>query len=261
MIDSHCHLIDRRYGEEPTLTPEQIIAAAHAAGVQGLVSIATGPRQWAQSMAIAQANPHVWLAAGLHPGHVEEESCTEDDLRRLTHCPKLVALGETGLDYHFTQAPEVLASQQTMFRSHLKVAQEAGLPVVVHTRDAEADTLAILSEFPGVPFVLHCFTASAEMAHAAVAMGGYISFSGVLTFKNSGALRALAAELPPERILIETDAPYLAPEPLRGRRCTPDMVVHTAHVLAACRSQSPHEIMEITAANTRRLFARMGAGA
>lgn len=260
LIDSHCHLLHRRFmEEEPAQSPQQLLAAARAAGVAKLVTVATVKAEWQPALSFAVANPGVGVAAGLHPNHAHEEEVTEADLLTLAKNPYLVALGETGLDYHYNTDPAIHARQQASFRLHLKVAAQTGLPVVVHTRQAESDTLAILNESPGVPFVLHCFTGSAAMAHQAVQMGGYISFSGVLTFKKSDDLRAIAAALPPERILIETDAPYLAPEPHRSRRNSPALVVHTVQVLARVRGLTPQSAASLTTQNTLRLFPRLAS--
>lgn len=262
LIDSHCHFLHERFaGEVPVLSAEEIYLRAKAAGVTGMVGIATVPDEWQPYLDFARGHEGVWVAAGLHPNHVHEETVTAEGLRALATQPHVVALGETGLDYHYlpegANREDVRRCQHENFHLHMQVARETGLPVVVHTREAEDDTLAILRTYPEVQFVLHCFTGSLAMAEAAVAMGGYISFSGVLTFKKSQELRNIATALPGDRILVETDAPYLAPEPHRGRRCEPAQVTHTAAVLAACRSQPIEDIAEMTVANTRALFTRM----
>ncbi|MCP5405864.1 MAG: TatD family hydrolase [Pseudomonadaceae bacterium] len=256
LIDSHCHLLHPRFGEEPAQTPANLLADAQAAGVAQVVNVACRREEWAPALALAEAEARVWVAAGIHPHDAGEGGMvTLDELAGLAAHPRVVALGETGLDYYYDTAPK--AVQQESFHLHLQAAKAAGLPVVIHTRDAEDDTLAILREHMGVPFVLHCFTGTAAMAAAAVEMGGYISFSGVLTFKKSDDLRAIAATLPHDRVLVETDAPYLAPEPKRGKRCTPAMVAHTAACLAKVWQMGDDGVADITATNTCRLLARM----
>lgn len=235
--------------------PVQLVDDACAAGVGAVVTIACRREEWAPALALAAADSRVWVGAGVHP-HDATENVTADELRALAANPRVVALGETGLDYYYDTAPREV--QKTSFETHLAVAREVGLPVIVHTRDAEADTLAMLREHKGVPFVLHCFTGTAAMAEAAIELGGYISFSGVLTFKKSAELRLIASRLPQERVLVETDAPYLAPEPNRGRRCAPAMVAHTAACLAQVWGLDVGTTAQKTAANTRRLFTRLG---
>lgn len=254
LIDSHCHLQHARFGEEPARTPTQLVDDAVAAGVGQVVTIACRRQEWAPALALAEADSRIWVGAGVHP-HDATELPTEDELRQLAAHPRVVGLGETGLDYYYDTAPRDV--QQAMFHRHVQVAKEVGLPVIIHTRDAEADTLAILKEHPGVPFVLHCFTGTAMLAEAAVELGGYISFSGVLTFKKSEELRLIASRLPHDRVLVETDAPYLAPEPNRGRRCAPAMVTHTAACLAQVWGVGLEDVQTKTAANTRRLMERI----
>lgn len=256
LIDSHCHVFHARFTEDPARTPVQLVDDAAAAGVGSVVTIACRREEWPEALALAGADARVWVGAGIHPHDAGESGMiTAEELAALAANPRVVALGETGLDYHYETAPHDV--QKESFRLHLAAARAAGLPVVIHTREAEADTLAMLREFPDVRFVLHCFTGTAEMAEAAVAMGGYISFSGVLTFKKSDDLRAIAAKLPRERVLVETDAPYLAPEPNRGRRCAPAMVLHTAACLAKVWQMGHDEVAALTSANTRRLFNRL----
>lgn len=260
MIDSHCHLMDERYSEEePHLTPSQIIADALANGVTHAIGIACERHEWEPNLAFAATNPHVSLAVGIHPYHAGEGGLiTETELLDLASRSKVVALGETGLDYSaHNQAPK--ADQHASFHTHLNIAAQLGIPAVIHTRDAEEDTLAILREHPKAPFVLHCFTGSRAMAQAAIGQRGYISFSGILTFKKSQELRDIAAALPRDKVLIETDAPYLAPEPYRGKRNTSSLLPYTAETLAKVWQVSPTEAAQITAANTRRLFTRLPA--
>lgn len=258
MIDSHTHFLHRRFHEEePPLTPEQILANATQAGVTHLIGIACRRDEWGPYLAFAQNHPHVAVAAGIHPQDVEEGALIQaEELQTLAQSPKVVALGETGLDYHYDTAPKT--AQWQSFHTHLKVAEEQGLPAVIHTRDAEADTLQILSEHKAA-FVLHCFTGSRDMAEKAVEQGGYISFSGILTFKKSQELRDIAAALPREKVLIETDAPYLAPEPFRGKRNQSSLLPHTAQMLASVWQLPLTETVKITVENTLRLFPRLSA--
>lgn len=256
LIDSHCHLFHGRFGEEPARTPGQLVDDAVAAGVGEVVTIACRRDEWPEALALAAVDLRVWLGAGVHPHDAGEGGMIgKGELLALAANPRVVALGETGLDYYYDTAPREV--QQESFRVHAMVAQETGLPLIIHTREAEVDTLEVLREFPDVRFVLHCFTGTAAMAEAAVAMGGYISFSGVLTFKKSNDLREIAASLPRARVLVETDAPYLAPEPVRGKRCSPAMVVHTAACLAEVWQMGHDEVAALTSANVHALFPRM----
>ncbi|MBI1309548.1 MAG: YchF/TatD family DNA exonuclease [Proteobacteria bacterium] len=260
LIDTHCHLLHARYADEPAVTPTQLIEESIKNNVLQCIGIACERAEWQPYQALAAAHPaQVFLAVGIHPQSAGEGGqTTEEELLSLAQNPQVVAFGETGLDYHFEDnAPK--PAQQTSFHTHLEVAQKAGLPAVIHTRDAEADTLAILAEHPHARFVLHSFTGSRALAEKAVEQGGYISFSGILTFKKSTELRQIASILPREKVLVETDAPYLAPEPVRGRRCTPAMVAHTAAVLAQVWQCSTAEAAQITSANARALFTRLAA--
>lgn len=261
LIDTHCHLQHARFAEDPAVTPEMLIAEAHAAGVEKLINIACERHEWAPALALAEAHAGVYVGAGIHPYHAGEGGMmTEAELLELAKHPKVVGFGETGLDYHYglERAPKEV--QHESFHVHLRAAKVAGLPVIIHSRDAEEDTLAILREHPGVAFVLHCFTGSRKMAFEAVELGGYISFAGVLTFKKNQELRDTAADLPPDRVLVETDAPYLAPEPFRGKRCTPAMVKETARVLAGLWGDVPPQAGEgdVTSLRGSSPQARMG---
>lgn len=252
IIDTHCHLQHERFGlEAPAMTPEALIAEAKLAGVEALINIACERHEWAPALKLADEQPGVYVGAGIHPYHAGEGGMIRvEELLELAKHPKVVGFGETGLDYYhgLERAPKEV--QHESFHVHLRAAKEAGLPVIIHSRDAEEDTLAVLRQHPGVPFVLHCFTGSRRMAFEAVEMGGYISFAGVLTFKKNQELRDIAADLPRDRVLVETDAPYLAPEPYRGKRCHPSMVVGTAKALATVSQNE-------TAANARRLFKQL----
>lgn len=259
LIDSHCHLFDHRYTtEDPALTPQQILDSARENGVAHLITIACERPQWQPSLAFTATTPHASVAVGIHPYHAGEGGLvTEQELLEIaSKNPKVVAFGETGLDYSPHNSCEKSLQHQS-FHTHLQASEKAGIPTVVHTRDAEADTLAILAEHPKTAFVLHCFTGSRSLAEKAIEQGGYISFSGILTFKKTQELRDIAASLPHNRILLETDAPYLAPEPVRSRRNQPALLPHTAETLAKVWQMQPAEVAQITAQNTRRLFTRL----
>jgi TatD DNase family protein len=255
LIDSHCHL------DFPDLASdrEAMLARAKAAGVGLVVTISTRVRRFDELRAIVEAHDNVFCSVGTHPHHAAEEpDVTADELVALTRHSKVVAIGEAGLDYHYDNSPRDL--QERGFRTHIAAARATGLPLVIHARDADQDVARILEEetAKGVfPFVLHCFTGGPELARRGLALGGFVSFSGVVTFKNSGALRQIARDVPLDRLLVETDAPYLAPEPLRGRTNEPANVVHTAARLAEVRELSAEEIADATTQNVFRLFKKV----
>ncbi len=255
LIDSHCHL------DFPDLAQERdaILARAKAAGVDLMVTISTRVRRFDEVRAIAEAHAEVFCSVGTHPHHTAEEpDVTQEELVALARHPKVVAIGEAGLDYHYDRSPRV--DQEKGFRTHIAAAQATGLPLVIHAREADDDVARILEEETAkgaFPFVLHCFTGGAELARRGVALGGYVSFSGVLTFKNSAALRDIAQHVPLDRLLVETDAPYLAPEPLRGRTNEPANVVHTAGQLAAVRGLGAGAIAQATTENFFRVFSKV----
>jgi TatD DNase family protein len=255
LIDSHCHLDFPDFAAEL----DAVVARARAAGIERMVTISTRVARQAELLAITERFPDVYCSVGTHPHYAHEElDITTADLVARTRAAKVVALGEAGLDYHYDNSPR--EAQERGFRSHIAAARETGLPLVIHTRDADADTARILEEETGkgaFPAVLHCFTGGPELARRAVALGLFISFTGILTYKNSDALRAIAAELPADRILVETDAPYLAPKSFRGKRNEPAFVVETAKVLADTRGVSLDEIARQTTANFFRLFAKV----
>jgi len=254
LIDSHCHLDFPDFAEDL----DAIVARAQAAGVAGIVTICTRVRRFASVLQIAEAHDAVFCSVGTHPHNAgEEPDVTAAELVRLSAHPKVVAIGEAGLDYHYDKSPRPL--QAAGFRTHVAAARETGLPLVIHARAADADVVAILedeTEKGAFPFILHCFSSGRELARAGVRLGGYVSFSGILTFRNSDELRAIAAELPRERLLVETDAPFLAPVPLRGKRNEPAHVVHTAAVLAAATGMSSEEVARVTTDNFFRIFSR-----
>jgi TatD DNase family protein len=252
LIDSHCHL-DYFQGDDRTA----ILARAQDAGVAEMVTIGTRLSRAAEQIAMAEADANVWCTIGTHPHHAAEEDLPQEQaITALAAHPKVIGIGEAGLDYFYDKAPRDVQAQA--FRTQIRAARAANLPICIHTRDADDDTLAILKDEQeqGGPFLflLHCFSAGRALAEAGVAMGGYVSFSGILTFPKSGALRAIAADLPGDRILVETDAPYLAPVPFRGKRNEPAHVAHTARVLAEARGVTSDEIAATTTANFRRLF-------
>ena len=253
LIDSHCHLDSFTEAELP-----EILARAAAAGVERMVTIGTSMPQAATVTALAEAHPEVWATVGVHPHRAAEGVMPDvEDIVALTRHPRVIGVGESGLDYFYDKAPRDV--QREGFRRHIRAARAAGLPLVVHARDADADIAAILAEERAggaFDFLLHCFSSTPELAEKAVEMGGYISFSGILTFPKSAELRELAARLPEDRLLVETDAPYLAPVPLRGKRCEPAYTAHTARVLAEARGISPERLAEITTANFHRLFPK-----
>ncbi|GAA2871111.1 TatD DNase family protein [Aminobacter niigataensis] len=255
LVDSHCHLDFPDFAEERA----DIIARAKAAGVERMVTISTRVKRFEQVLAIAEEYDEVYCSAGTHPHNADEElDVTVADLVRLSAHPKVVAIGEAGLDYHYDKSPRDAQAQG--LRVHIAAARETGLPLVIHARSADEDMAAILREETGkgaFPFILHCFSSGAELARVGVELGGYVSFSGIVTFKNSGELRDIAKDVPRDRLLVETDAPYLAPIPHRGKRNEPAYVANTASVLAETIGVSTDEMAEITTTNFFRLFTKM----
>jgi TatD DNase family protein len=255
LVDSHCHL------DFPDFAPDldAIVERAAAARIARIVSISTRVRQFDQLLAIAEQFPNVFCSVGTHPHQAHEElDVTVEELVERSRHPKVVAIGEAGLDYHYDYSPR--DAQETGFRRHIAAARTTRLPLVVHAREADADIGRILEEETGkgaFSAVLHCFTSGRELALRAIDLGLYISFTGILTFKKSDELRAIAAELPAERILVETDAPYLAPGKFRGKRNEPSYVTETAKVLAAARGVSFDQIAHQTTENFFRLFNKV----
>jgi len=257
LVDSHCHLDFPDFAIEL----EAVVARARAAGIVNMVAISTRVRRRAALLAIADRFPEVYCSIGTHPHYAHEEAdISLGELVTASRGDKVVAIGEAGLDYYYDNSPR--EAQERGFRTHIAAARETGLPLVIHSRDADNDTARILEEETGkgaFAAVLHCFTGGPELARRAVALGLFVSFTGILTFKNSGDLRTIAAELPSDRILVETDAPYLAPGRYRGKRNEPAFVVETAKVLAEARGVSFDVIAEQTTANFYRLFAKVPA--
>jgi TatD DNase family protein len=254
LVDSHCHLDFPDFDAER----DAVIARAAAAGVRRMVTISTRVRKFDTIRAIVEVHDQVFCSVGTHPHNAAEElDVTVEELVRLSEQPKVVAIGEAGLDYFYARSPR--AAQAQGFRTHIAAARQSRLPLVIHARDADADIAAILEEEMGkgtFPFVLHCFSSGVELAQTGVRLGGYVSFSGILTFKNSNELREIAKQIPRDRLLVETDAPYLAPTPHRGKRNEPAYVAHTAAVLADTIGVSSAEIAAITTENFFRLFSK-----
>ncbi len=255
MVDSHCHLDFEDFSGDL----DAIVGRARAAGVGRIVSISTRVMRQPGLLAIVERFPDVFCSVGTHPHYAHEElDLTVADLVARTRHAKTVAIGEAGLDRHYDFSP--IEAQARGFRNHIAAARETGLPLVIHSRDADDDMAAILDEETGkgaFPAVLHCFTGGRDLAQRAIALGLFISFTGILTFKKSEELRAIAAALPADRILVETDAPYLAPGRHRGKRNEPAFVVETAKVLAETRNVSFEEIARQTSENFFRLFSKV----
>lgn len=254
LVDSHCHL------EFPDFAAEQdaVINRARAAGVGHFLTISTRVHRFDEIALIAETHADISCSLGTHPHSAEEESdITTARLVELGKHPKVVAIGETGLDYYYDNSPRDL--QQEAFRRHIRAALELDMPVIVHTRDAEDDTIRILREEgqgTGLTGVLHCFSSSLQLAEDAIEFGFHISFSGIVTFKKSGELRETARKVPLDLMLVETDAPFLAPIPKRGQRNEPAFVVHTAQVLAGLHGLEPQALAERTTKNFFELFRR-----
>jgi TatD DNase family protein len=254
LVDSHCHLDFPDFAAE---LPD-VLTRARAAGVGHFLTIGTGLKRFAAVRAVAESSPDIHCSVGIHPHEAAEEPLSGPQvlLQEAQH-EKVVAFGETGLDYYYNNSPR--EAQIANFRAHIAAAREAGLPLIVHTRDAEDDTIAILSEeqergrFTGL---IHCFTGTSRLAGAALELGLYISVSGIATFKKSDTLRATLKEVPLNRLLVETDAPYLAPQPTRGKRNEPAFMVHTAAMLAELKGVRAGELADATTDNFFRLFTK-----
>jgi TatD DNase family protein len=254
LIDSHCHLDYFTKAELP-----DILTRADAAGVSEMVTIGTTMAQAAEVIRLVEAHPNVWGTVGVHPHHAAEADIPQPGLLAgLAEHPKIIGIGESGLDYFYDRAPR--ERQQENFRAHIRAARLADVPLVIHARDADADIMDILqtewNEGGKFEFLLHCFSSSRQLAEFGVELGGYVSFSGILTFPKSHELREIAADLPAERLLVETDAPYLAPVPVRGKRNEPAFVAHTAAALAGLRGLTVEQLGELTTANFLRLFRK-----
>lgn len=254
LIDSHCHL---DYFSADDLVG--ILERAAAAGVGEMVTIGTRLTQSDTVRAIAAAHSNVWCTVGIHPHNAAEHPIPSPEaIAAEAAYPKVIGIGESGLDYFYDKAPRDL--QQASFRAHIRAARLAGIPLAIHARDADADISRILAEERaeggGFDFLLHCFSSTRGLAEAALEMGGYVSFSGILTFPKSQEIRDIARDVPHERLLVETDSPYLAPVPYRGKRNEPGWVAQTARVLAEVHGMSPEAMADLTTANFRRLFRK-----
>jgi TatD DNase family protein len=252
LVDSHCHLNYAGLVEEQAA----VLDRARARGVSTMLNISTRQREWADIIATAEREPDVWATVGIHPHEADEHPDIDTALlvEAAAH-PRVVGIGETGLDYYYDHSDR--DRQRASFRAHIAAARETGLPLIVHTRDAEEDTAEILADEMGkgtYPGVIHCFTASAAFAEKALALGLYISISGIVTFKNARDLQATAATIPADRLLLETDSPFLAPVPHRGKTCEPAFVADTARFLAGLRGVTTEDLMEVTSTNFFKLF-------
>jgi TatD DNase family protein len=254
LIDSHCHLEYAGLAERQS----DALAAAREIGVGGFLNISTRKNEWAAVVGTAEREENVWASVGIHPheadAHAELDAMA---LRAAADHPRVIGIGETGLDYYYDKSDRQV--QRDLFRLHIGVARETGLPLIVHTRDAEGDTLAILTdemERGAFPALIHCFTASAGFGRAVLDLGLTISLSGIVTFKSAKDLQDVAADLPAGRMLVETDSPFLAPVPHRGKSCEPAFVADTARFVAGLRGESFEELAEITTGNFFNLFTK-----
>ncbi|WP_029007008.1 TatD family hydrolase [Azospirillum halopraeferens] len=260
LVDSHCHLDFPDFADDL----DEIVARARRAGVGRMVTICTHLSRFDRVRAIAERYDDVLCSLGVHPHNAGEEldEATEDRLVALAAHPKVVGLGETGLDYYYDKSPR--EAQRESFRRHIRAALRTGLPLIVHTRDADADTMRIVREEAtgsGLKGLLHCFSSTRQLAEDALDFGFHISLSGIVTFKKSDELRAIVADVPLDRILVETDAPYLAPMPFRGKRNEPAYVVNTARVVAEVKGLDPAELARRSTENFFRLFDRAAGAA
>lgn len=255
LVDHHCHLDFPQFEENRG----ELIARAHAAGVGVMVTICTRISNLNKLLAISEAHPTVYCSVGTHPHYADEElDVSTDEIVRLAQHPRIVAIGEAGLDYHYQKSSK--EGQADGFRRHIRAARETGLPLEIHTRDADEDTIEILEEaYCDGPFpaILHCYTGGAALARRAVELGLYVSFTGVVTFKKNAALREIARDVPLDRILVETDAPYLAPMPYRGKTNEPAYVVHTAATVAEVKGLTREAFADAATENFFRLFQKV----
>lgn len=254
LIDSHCHLDFPDFNDDFS----EMLQRADKAGVRQCLTIGTKIRDFPKVLAIAEAHPHIHCSVGIHPHEAEtEQHIAYEELITHTHHPKVVGIGETGLDYYYDHSDRDL--QKKSFRLHIEAAIETNLPLIVHCREAESDTLSLLEEGAKrgpLKGVIHCFTGTAEMARQSLDLGFYISLSGIVTFKNAKALQEIALTIPDDRLLVETDSPYLAPIPYRGKRNEPAFVYQTAAFLAQIRGQELEKLAQYTSNNFRQLFSK-----
>ncbi len=253
-VDSHCHLNYKGLVEDQ----QAVLARAREAGVSAMLNISTRASEWDEVVGLAEREPDVWASIGIHPHEADThpDVAIEKLVERAQH-PRVAGIGESGLDFYYDRSDR--DRQRASFRAHITAARQAEVPIIVHTREAEADTAAILEEEMGrgaFTGVLHCFTGTMELARKAMDLGFYVSMSGIVTFKNAKDLQEVAKQIPLDRLLIETDAPFLAPVPHRGRTCEPAYVADTARFLSELREQPLEELAEATSANFRKLFAK-----
>ena len=257
LIDSHCHLNYEGLVERQ----DEVLANARSAGVQGFLNISTREREWDDVVGLAEREDDVWATVGIHPHEADQHSdLGRDKLLQATEHARVIGLGESGLDFYYDKSDRDV--QRDLFRMHIGVARETGLPLVIHTRDADDDTAAILAEEKGkgdFPALIHCFTASPEFGRTVLDLGLTISLSGIVTFKNATELQEFAKEIPDDRLLVETDSPFLAPVPHRGKKCEPAFVRNTAEFVAELRETSVEALAETTTANFFRLFTKAAA--
>lgn len=257
LVDSHCHLNYKGLVEDQ----QGVLARARAAGVAGFLNISTRQREWAEIVGVAEREADVWASVGIHPHEADQHAdLGEGALLEAAAHPRVVGIGETGLDYYYDHSDR--ATQQALLRIHAGAARKTGLPLIVHTRDAEEDTAAILAEEMGkgaFSGLIHCFTASADFARQMLELGLSISLSGIVTFKNAKDLQQVAIEIPEDRLLVETDAPFLAPVPHRGQTCEPAFTADTARFVAALRGVSEEQLGRTTTANFFQLFSKAAA--
>ncbi len=257
LIDSHCHLEYKGLVEDR----QAVLARARDAGIGGFLNISTRQGEWDQVIATAAREPDVWASVGIHPHEADAHAdLGEAALLAAAEHPRVIGIGETGLDYYYDHSDR--ATQQALFRTHIAVARQTGLPLIVHTRDAEDDTARIIAEEMAkgrFPALIHCFTASADFARAMLDHGLTISLSGIVTFKNAKDLQAIAADLPEDRLLVETDAPFLAPVPHRGQVCEPAFTADTARFVAGLRDMAPEALADSTTRNFFALFDKAAA--
>lgn len=254
LIDSHCHLEYKGLVEDQ----QGVLSRARAAGVGAFLNISTKQSEWDQVVGTAERESDVFASVGIHPHNADDHTeLSRETLFEATQNPRVIAIGETGLDYFYEHSDR--KAQADLFRMHIDVARETQLPVIIHTRDAEEDTLEILAEEMekgAFPALIHCFTASAEFGRKCVDLGLTISLSGIVTFKNAKDLQAAAQEIPEDRLLVETDSPFLAPVPNRGKTCEPAFVADTARFVADLRGVEPEQLAEQTTKNFKRLFSK-----
>lgn len=249
LVDSHCHL-DYAEPEERS----DIVARARRAGVATLLTISTKLSEFEAVRGIAESDPNIWCSVGIHPHEAAEEGAAVDRLAALTQHAKVVGIGETGLDFHYDHSPR--ERQAAVFRAHCIASRETSYPLIIHSRDADEETAAILTEEKAAAGVIHCFSTGRHLAEAALSLGFYVSLAGILTFRNAGSLRDIVRDIPLDRLLIETDAPYLAPVPMRGKPNEPAFIVHTAAKLAEIKGITVEELGRATSANFFRLFTK-----